>query len=124
MITVTNNPLMRNEDNVLFVEGMFRDVLVQVRDMVYSGYKLVSHPLFASSRMMFSPYRTVIVGEMQEKPSAFECQVIEDSIITYDTSVAHRNRQPEHDGDYAVLDRELYRATLEEIELLNSSHAI
>ena len=62
IVVVTNNPLLKDEEHVLFVEGAFRDVLVTVRDMVYRGYELITHPLFASSRMMFSPYRTVILG--------------------------------------------------------------
>lgn len=116
---VTNNPLLKEEDEVLFVEGTFRDVLVKVRDLVYEGHKLVTHPLFASSRMMFSPFRTVIVGERQEKPSEFECQIIENSIQSYDIATAHRNRQPEHDDDYAFLDQSLYQAALEELEQLS-----
>lgn len=112
---VTNNPLLKGEDGAVFVDGTFRDVLVKVRDMVYEGYELVSHPLFASSRMMFSPFRTVIVGEKQARPSSFECQVIEDAIATYDVATAHRNRQPQHDNDYAYLDYSLYQSSLEEI---------
>lgn len=115
---------MKDDDNVLFVYGTFRDVLVKVRDMVYEGYELVTHPLFASSRMMFSPYRTVVLGKKQGNVSEFECQTIEDAIISYDKITARRNAQPEHDGDYATMDRRLYLAGLEEISLLNDSHAI
>lgn len=124
MIVVTNNPLVKDDENVLFVEGGFRDVLVAVRDKVYSGYELVTHPLFASSRMMFSPFRTVVLGKKQEYPSEFECQTIEDAIISYDKITARRNAQPEHDGDYATMDRRLYMAGLKEIGLLYDAHAI
>ena len=68
--------------------------------------------------------RSILNEEKQEAPNPFECEVIEDSIITYDKSVARRNRQPEHDGDYAVLDLALHQAALEEIGQLDSSHAI
>ena len=84
---------------MLFVEGTFRDVLVKVRDMVYSGHKLVTHPLFASSRMMFSPFRTVIVGDEPGEVSPEECQIAEESIISYENLTARRRRQPEHDND-------------------------
>lgn len=109
---------MREEEGVLFVEGTFRDVLVKVRDMVYEGHSLVSHPLFASARMMFSPFRTVIVGGEKERLSEFECQVIEDAISLYDTATEHRNRQPQHDNDYAYLDHSLYLSSLEELNCL------
>ena len=117
-MVVTNNPLLKEEEGVLFVDGTFRDVLVKVRDMVYEGHELISHPLFASSRMMFSPFRTILVGEKRDRPSDFECQVIEDSIMSYDVATARRNRQPEHDDDYAYLDHSLYLSTLEEISHL------
>ena len=124
VIVVTNNPRLEGEEGTVFVEGTFRDVLVKVRDMVYCGYNLVSHPLFASSRMMFSPYRTVILGKKQSVPSAEECRVAEDSIISYDKATARRNLQPEHNTDYAEMDLRLHRSALEEVSLLTSSHAI
>lgn len=119
---VTNNPLLREEEDVLFIEGSFRDVLVAVRDKVYEGYELISHPLFASSRMMFSPFRTVIIGERESKISPEACQIVEDSIKSYDTATARRRRQPEHDGDYAWVDRSLYLSALEEYESRFNCH--
>ncbi len=116
---MTNNPLLKGEEDVLFVDGTFRDVLVKARNMVYEGHELVTHPLFASGRMMFSPFRTVIVGDEAGKPSEFACQIMENSISMYDVAVEHRNRQPQHDDDYAYLDRSLYRSSLEELKLLN-----
>lgn len=124
IVVVTNNPLLKDEENVLFVEGTFKDVLVKVRDMVYSGNKLITHPLFASSRMNFSPFRTVLVGDKPDCVSPEECQIVEDSIILYDNLTARRRRQPEHDDDYADMDRRLYEAALEEVEVLVSSHVI
>ena len=124
VIVVTNNPLLRDEEHVLFVEGTFRDVLVTVRDMVYRGYELVSHPLFASSRMMFSPYRSVILGNKRASSPQIECQIAEDSIISYDKLTARRNYQPEHNGDYAEMDKRLYLSALDEVSLLTSSKAI
>ena len=59
---VTNNPRLIDKEGAIPVDGTFRDVLVKVRDMVHAGYELISHPLFASSRMMFSPYRTILMG--------------------------------------------------------------
>jgi hypothetical protein len=116
--------LLKDEEDALFVEGSFRDVLVKVRDMVHCGYELISHPLFASSRMMFSPYRTVIVGDKRDVSPQIECQIIEDSIISYDKATARRKPQPEHDGDYADVDRQLYLAALDEIAQIRGTHAI
>ncbi len=60
---VTNNPLVKLElENLYFVEGSYEDVLIKVRDLIYEGIELISHPLGASMRMLYSPYRSIIVG--------------------------------------------------------------
>ena len=114
MIVVTNNPRMVDESDALFIEGSFRDVLVKVRDMVYDGYELVTHPLFASLGMMWSPYRSVILGEKRDKATDFEMETVEASIRSYDQVTEGRVRFPEHDDDYAYMDRSLYLSALEE----------
>lgn len=124
ILIVTNNPLLKDEDGIKFVEGTFRDVLIAVRDLVFSGYELVSHPLFASSRMMFSPFRTVILGKKMDRPSPEECEVAENSLALYDNVTAHRNVQPEHDEDYAYMDLRLHEAALKEASTLVNSHVI
>ena len=119
MVVVTNNPLMKNEPDTLFIEGPFRDVLVKARDMVYEGYELVTHPLFASLGMMWSPYRTVILGEKRDKATDFEIETVENSIHSYDQIMDGRRRlgrvyTQQVDDDYAWMDRSLYLSALEE----------
>jgi hypothetical protein len=65
---VTNNPLVQNKytDNVLYIDGNVEQTLIKVRDMVYEGYELISHPLPASLRMLFSPYRSIVIGKKQK----------------------------------------------------------
>lgn len=120
MIAVTNNPLMKDEPDITieFVEGTFRDVLVRVRDMVYEGHELITHPLFASLGMMWSPFRTVIVGERRARSTEFELNTVEEAIASYDQVTQGRLRQPQHDDDYAWMDRDLYRSALEEVAMI------
>ena len=62
-LIVSNNPLVRLDfENMIFVEGSYEDVLIKVRDLVYEGVELISHPLTASMRMLYSPYRSIILG--------------------------------------------------------------
>ena len=104
---------------MLFIDGTFRDVLIKVRDMVYSGYELLTHPLFASLGMMFSPYRSVILGEKLERPSEEHSIMAENAVITYDQATAMRNPKPaEFNDDYAFMDRSLYLSALEELETI------
>ena len=114
---VTNNPRLIDKEGAIPVDGTFRDVLVKVRDMVHAGYELISHPLFASSRMMFSPYRTILMGGKLDAPRVEFIEIIENSILSYDNAMARRRRQPEHDDDYAYVDESLFYSALEEIEL-------
>ena len=118
MRVVTNNPRLKDDETAIFVEGGFRDVLVAVRDKVHSGYELISHPLFASSRMMFSPFRSILIGKKLDAPDLRHIEIIESSIISYDVAMANRRRQPEHDDDYAYVDLMLYQAALDEIARL------
>lgn len=115
---VTNNPRLMDKEGAIPVDGTFRDVLIKVRDMVHAGYELISHPLFASSRMMFSPFRSILVGQKMDTPRIEFIEIIENSIISYDNAMARRNRQPEHDDDYAYVDESLFYSALEEIERL------
>ena len=114
MIVVSNNPLMRDEADVLFVEGTFRDVLVKVRDMVYEGYELVTHPLFASLGMMWSPYRTVVLGEKKDRASDFEMETVDHALRSYEQVTEGRVQFPEHADDYAWMDKSLYLSAMED----------
>lgn len=125
MIVVTNNPMMKDEADALFVDGTFRDVLVKARDMVHEGYELVTHPLFASLGMMWSPFRSVILGEKRDKATDFEIETVEGSIQTYDQVMEGRNRlgrefTPKLEHDYAWMDRSLYLSALEEQGLVQN----
>ena len=114
MIVVTNNPLMKCEEGALFVDGSFRDVLVKVRDMVFEGHELITHPLFASLGMMFSPYRSVVLGDTAGLASTLEMEMVENSIATYDQATEGRVHFPEYDKDYAWMDRSLYLSAMED----------
>ncbi|MGI6756076.1 MAG: GrdX family protein [Atopobiaceae bacterium] len=117
-MVISNNPLLRDEPDVTFVEGGFRDVLIAARDLVHMGYSLVSHPLFASLGMMFSPYRTIILSDARHEPNSVEAEIIEGSIMSYDLTTEGRQRIERNDHDYALMDRELYLAALEEAHAL------
>jgi hypothetical protein len=113
-MVITNNPLLEDARGVEFVEGGFRDVLVRVRDLTYLGHELISHPLFASLGMMFSPYRSVIVSDRPQGFSPEQAQLAEDSIASFDLATQGRRRIGRNDADYARMDLELLEAALEE----------
>jgi hypothetical protein len=53
---ITNNPnVVLKYENVIFIEGTVEDVLVKTRNLVQIGNSLITHPLPASIRMMYTP---------------------------------------------------------------------
>lgn len=114
-IIVTNNPVVAEKyKNVLFVNGSVEETLIQVRDMVHKGYELISHPLAASLRMIYSPYRSVILGRCQEKVDFLSAEIIEDSIIKYKRHTDHRKKDMVNLRDYQAVDVTLLESALSE----------
>lgn len=114
---VTNNPKVKGVyGDVIFVEGGFEEVLVKSRDLVHAGYKLINHPLGASLRMLFSPYRSIIIGEKQQKAEDMHIVTIENSIENYRKHMEVRMPDIKNSEDYALIDSELLKSSLDEYE--------
>jgi hypothetical protein len=114
-IIVTNNPAVAEKnDQVIFVNGSVEETLIKVRDLVYEGYELISHPLPASLRMMFSPFRSVILGNHAEKVDFLCAGIIEDSIIKYKRHMDCRNMDQANVDDYRRVDLLLFESALQE----------
>lgn len=122
LYVVTNNPLFFESEFRTFrtkrVDGSFEDVLLLVRDMVHQGYELISHPLGASIRMMYSPYRSILVGEKTEALNSFFAEVIENSIEMYRKNTEHRIIDHKNEKDYALIDQHLLLEAVKEHESL------
>lgn len=117
---ITNNPSVKKDyDEVDFVEGSFEEVLLTVRNLVHSGYDLISHPLGASLRMFFSPYRSIIVGDEILETNEMHIQIIENSIENYKKHMKERKPDTANKDDYALIDAELLKSSMEEYKSLN-----
>jgi acetate kinase len=104
-LIVTNNLAVIDKfDNILFTEGTYEDVLIRVRDLVHQGFELISHPVGASIRMIFSPYRSIIIGNKNEKINPYHIETIENSIINYRKLTEGRKIDSVNAEDYAVID--------------------
>jgi len=113
---VTNNPAVRDKHKAcaLFIEGSAEQVLIRVRDMVHQGYELISHPLPASLGIMFSPYRSVIIGEKRGAADHLEAEVAEESIWKYRQKMSSREIDAGNNADYRLIDLLLLEAALKE----------
>ena len=115
---VTNNPLVKLElENLYFVEGSYEDVLIKVRDLIYEGIELISHPLGASMRMLYSPYSSIIVGGKNKTIDLYHIETIENSILNYRKNLKFRKVDWANRDDYALIDSELLKSTLSDLEI-------
>ena len=114
-LIITNNPLVAEKyENVLWTEGSVEKTLIIVRDFIHQGYELVSHPLAASLRMLFSPYRSIVIGKKKAKLNFEHAQIIEDSIIKYKSHMDLRKTDEGTRDDYKKIDLLLLEAALNE----------
>ncbi len=87
-IFVTNNDRAAAEfgdraQQVILLEN-YRDVLVQVRDLIYAGHKLLSHPQASSLKPNQTPYRTILVYGETQSMDFNDVSLIEKAIETFD----------------------------------------
>ncbi|MDO5457603.1 MAG: GrdX family protein [Atopococcus tabaci] len=118
MIVTNNRKVLAQYPQAVFIEGGFRDVLVQVRDFVHLGHKLESHPLGASIGMMHSPVRSILISEHIQDYDELSQNIISQSIEKYDITMGTRNSKDDKRSDYETLDLELLDAAIEELERL------
>lgn len=104
-LIVTNNPKVSDKfENILFTEGTYEDVLIKVRDFVHQGFELISHPVGASIRMIFSPYRSIIIGNKSGKINPYHVETIENCILSYRKLTEGRKIDNVNAEDYALID--------------------
>ena len=88
MRIITNNPLVRDclSDwyQVDYHEISYREILVMVRDLVYSGYKLYTHPIAGSVKPNETPYKSIVVGKAPGEFSIEESNLMANAMITFD----------------------------------------
>ena len=118
---ISNNPTVKEEfQNVVFVEGGFLDVLIKVRDLVYTGHELINHPLGASIRIMFSPYRSIMVGDKTTSNNQYFMETIENSIINYKKHMEVRLVDNNNNEDYRYIDKDLLMSAIREHEMIKN----
>ena len=125
MIILTNNPDVEKlceGCSIRFVEGTYRDVLIEARDMVHQGHRLLTHPLMGSLKPNETPYRSVGLSEEKGALDFDSLQLIENAIGTFDkfAQVTRPDRgvnTPERMlADFRLIDASLLKTALESAE--------
>ena len=98
-LIITNNPLvvqcMPKDFAVEYHEITYREVLVKVRDLVYAGHRLYTHPLAGSVKPNETPYKSVVVSKLPKKMEQDEALIISSSIETFDKFTPIKRELPE-----------------------------
>ena len=87
-LIITNNPLvvrcMPRDFAVEYENITYRVILVKVRDKVYGGHRLYTHPLAGSVKPNETPYKSVVISKLPKKMELDEAAIISSSIETFD----------------------------------------
>ena len=63
MIVTNNQRVAENHQDAIYINGDMHELYQKVRDLVYVGHKLQTHPLSASIGMLHSPVKSVILSD-------------------------------------------------------------
>ena len=76
-MVITNNPLVRSRlddtHEVIYLELSYEELLKVVRDRIYEGHRLLTHPLSGSVKPKETPYKSI-----RERTGVCGC-LVEDS---------------------------------------------
>lgn len=118
-LVISNNRLVNANCDSIKVDGLYIDVLYEVRKMIYEGHSLISYPLAASIRMILSPVRSILVSKEKKEVDTRSIDIIEDSINKYLTTLGKRNPDIKNIIDYETIDFELLKSAMEENNFIN-----
>lgn len=116
---ITNNPLVKtvlsDYYKVEFYEDLsYRDILVKVRDLVYSGYELLTHPMAGSVKPNETMYKSIVVGTDVKGVEIEHCNLMMNAMITCDkfkpTGVQYADY---HRWDFQMIDYTLLCSALD-----------
>ena len=120
---ITNNTdLAHNVSSSFLIDGSPLEVLIHVRSLVHSGSRLLTHPLCGNLRPYHQPFRSVIVDELHGTADLESLTMIEEAVRVYQScTVIHPNSLGEAmRKDYAYIDAELMRESLEQYGLIKT----
>ena len=82
-VIVTNNPKVRDElgqeFDVDYADITYREILCKVRDMIYEGHKLLTHPLSGSVKPNETPYKSILVAKKTGKMDVQDASLLRTS---------------------------------------------
>jgi len=114
---ITNNPLVEKklgeEYRILFYDISYEDILKEVRDRIYEGYLLLSHPLSGSVKPNETPYKSVMISVKKGNLDMQSMEIIENALQATQKFELKSNRyKPEIYEDFQLIDYTLIESAL------------
>ena len=85
---VTNNPLVRDIlgqwYEIDYSDITYREILVKVRDLIYAGHTLFTHPLSGSVKPNETPYKSVVVSKVPHTFSPEQAEIMSNAVTAFD----------------------------------------
>lgn len=98
-IIVTNNPQVvesyQKDKEILFKEVDFKEILTVVRDLVYQGKELLTHPLSGSVKPLETHYKSVLVSKTDKGPADFRSVQLIENALSACSKFAYKNDDDE-----------------------------
>ena len=116
-IIITNNPLVEKklgeEYRILFYDISYEDILKKVRDRVYEGHLLLSHPLSGSVKPNETPYKSVMVAGKKGDLDMQSMEIIENALQALRKFELKNDKyKPEVYEDFQLIDFTLIESAL------------
>jgi hypothetical protein len=113
-IAVTNNPSISSSDNgigIRYRSASALEVMKDAEQLIYEGYKLLTHPLSANWQMNNNPYKTIFLKKTGVIDSSSVFTITKCVIWLLNFPQAELSLQDGLDKarlDYQFIDRELF----------------
>ena len=114
---LTNNPKTKeNYPMARLMEGEFLDVLLEARNLIHKGHKLISHPLSGSVKPKETRYKSILMTDDTGALDMQSLSLIENAITTtqkFKEPVRNWPDPEKIDDDFQAIDLSLLNAGVE-----------
>lgn len=118
MRVFTNNPLaaekLKDTYDVRFFDCTFGQLLIEVRNEIHKGCRLLSHPLSGSVKPNETPYKSVLVTQPEGGVDLQSLELIENSIRAAEKFPVKYPTMPDSiRADFRLIDYTLLQSALQ-----------
>ncbi|MEG0250295.1 MAG: GrdX family protein [Peptostreptococcus sp.] len=120
MIISNNKRVLEKFENVIWVDGEFIDVLNTSKKFVEKRHKIISYPLAASIRMIYSPVRSILISTKAYSLDELSIEVIEKGIEKYNITMGKRQVDRKNISGYELIDYDLIVSAIRENDFIKN----